>query len=286
MHVLFVHGRSQGGKSEAALLSEWREALDNGLKVAGVALADGLVFDMPFYGDALDDFVERAALPSPSEIVQMGGGEDPGFAQFTQSALLEISTAGGIADSEIQQEMSDGPLEMGPQNWEWVQAIVKVIDRKWPNFSGRTIEQFLKDVYLYLNKPAVRKTIDEIVREKLTSEQTLVVGHSLGSVVAYNVLCHNKIDIAGFLTVGSPLGIKAITGQLGLPENPAGNRWFNAYDERDIVALNPLDGNHFPVAPQIENFSGVRNGTANRHGISGYLTNKIVASTFVDWSKN
>lgn len=286
MRVLFVHGRAQGGKSEASLLSEWRKALDAGLASAGLTLGANLDFDMPFYGAVLDDFVKRADLPGPSEIVQMGGGADPRFEQFAQSALLEISVAGGIADAEIQQEMPDGPQEMGPQNWEWVQAIVKVIDRKWPKFSGGTIERFLKDVYLYLDKPVVRKTIDAIVEEKLTTNRTLVVGHSLGSVVAYNVLRRSQIDIAGFVTIGSPLGIKAISGQLGLPANPAGSRWLNAYDERDIVALNPLDEIHFPVAPKIENFAGVRNDTANRHGISGYLGDRVVASRLMGWTQS
>ena len=283
MHVLFVHGRAQGGKSEAALLSEWRKALDAGLASAGVALDAHVDFDMPFYGDILDDFVERAELPSPSDIVQMGGGADLGFEQFIQSALLEMSVAGGVADAEIQREMPDGPQEMGPQNWEWVQAIVKVIDRKWPSFSGGTIERFLKDVYLYLDKPVVRKAVDATVEEKLTTNRTLVVGHSLGSVVAYNVLRRHKIDIAGFVTIGSPLGIKVVSGKLGLPANPAESRWFNAYDERDIVALNPLDKIHFPVAPEIENFADVRNETPNRHGISGYLGDKTVAHQISKW---
>lgn len=283
MRVLFVHGRAQGGKSETTLLSEWRKALDAGLASAGVALDADLDFDMPFYGDLLDDFVKRADLPSPTDIVQMGGGADPGFEQFVQSALLEMSVAGGVADAEIQREMPDGPQEMGPQNWEWVQAIVKVIDQKWPSFSGGTIERFLKDVYLYLDKPIVRKAVDAVVEEKLTSSRTLVVGHSLGSVVAYNVLRRSQIDIAGFVTIGSPLGIKAVSGQLGLPANPAGSRWFNAYDERDIVALNPLDEAHFPVAPKIKNFAGVRNDTANRHGISGYLGDRTIARCVADW---
>ncbi len=284
MRILFVHGRSQGGKSEAVLLSEWQEALDMGLAISGDTLDANLTFDMPFYGDVLDDFVERANLPSPTDIVRMGTNSDHGFEQFAQSTLLEISVAGGIGDVEIQQEMPAGPKEMGPQNWEWVQALVKVIDKRWPKISGYSIERFLQDVYLYLDKPIVRKAIDRIVEEKLREERTLIVGHSLGSVVAYNVLRQNKIDVAGFITIGSPLGIKAVTGQLGLPSNPAGSLWFNAYDERDIVALNPLDAMHFPVAPEIENFSEVKNGTANRHGISGYLGDGTVARKVTGWS--
>jgi hypothetical protein len=151
--------------------------------------------------------------------------------------------------------------------------------RTWPGISGRTIETFLNDVYLYLDKAVVRKKINSIVESELTDEPTVVVAHSLGSVVAYDVLMshHSNINLAGFLTVGSQLGIKAITAMLGLPRNPAPGKWVNAYDKRDIVALNPLDANHFPVAPQIVNFAGVKNHTSNRHGIDGYLDDSVVA---------
>jgi hypothetical protein len=113
-----------------------------------------------------------------------------------------------------------------------------------------------------------------IVEAEITDEPTLVVGHSLGSVVAYDVLCNNlsRMKLAGFITIGSPLGITAITSMLGLPTNPAaGPGWVNAFDLRDVVALNPLDANHFPAAPPISNFSGVENHTDNRHSIGGYL---------------
>jgi hypothetical protein len=54
-------------------------------------------------------------------------------------------------------------------------------------------------------------------------------------------------------------------------------KWFNAMDERDIVALYPLSKKYFQVTPQIENKTDVQNPTENRHGISGYLGDPEVA---------
>lgn len=54
--------------------------------------------------------------------------------------------------------------------------------------------------------------------------------------------------------------------------------WFNALDERDVVALQPLDGTTFAVDPPIDNYTGVRNRTENAHGISGYLDDPQVAT--------
>jgi hypothetical protein len=58
--------------------------------------------------------------------------------------------------------------------------------------------------------------------------------------------------------------------------------WFNALDHRDIVALYPLDADHFGVEPAIENKTDVENHTDNRHGISGYLDDEVVARRIFD----
>jgi hypothetical protein len=53
-------------------------------------------------------------------------------------------------------------------------------------------------------------------------------------------------------------------------------------DDRDVVSLYPLDPKHFLVDPPIENKTNVDNPTANRHGISGYLSDRVVAKRIYD----
>ena len=53
-------------------------------------------------------------------------------------------------------------------------------------------------------------------------------------------------------------------------------------EERDIVSLYALDETHFPVDPAIENKTDVDNFTENRHGIAGYLSDKVVAKRIYD----
>lgn len=272
MRILFIHGRSQGKKSSDILREEWGAALARGLADAGLRLPDGIASDYPFYGKTLDDFVDQAKLPKVSDIVSMGGSSgDPGFDSFTRSVLQEIESRGEISEEDVRAQMDPGSeiTEMGPQNWAWVRAFVRAVDARWPGFSGARINDFLTDVWLYLDKPAVQSAIDAIIEAELTDEPTLVVSHSLGTVVAYNILRKNKINLIGLMTLGSPLAIKAITAKLGLLENVAPRRWVNAYDVADIVALNPLDSTHFPVAPKIANYGGVENTTGNHHGIGG-----------------
>ena len=131
----------------------------------------------------------------------------------------------------------------------------------------------------------MRARIDQVIADALGDEPCVVGAHSLGSVVAYNVLRDRSAtpQYPGLVTLGSPLGIRAIKQQLPTPlvSPPCIRQWFNAYDDRDVVALVPLDAQRFNVLPPIENKGDVLNFTDNRHGIEGYLVDPVVAQRVV-----
>lgn len=285
MHILMIHGRAQGGKNKTKLKKEWVDTLAVGLSAHGKSLPAGTVVDFPFYGDLLDDFVKKADLPTPAEVVQKGPGQNDEFERFQQAVLMEMKQEMRISDDEVEAVMPPGaPTEKGPENWAWVQAIARLLDDHFTPLTDFTIERFLKDVFLYLTRPAVTKAINKTVEDMLSAEPTIVVSHSLGTVVAYNVLKKNKakLKLTKFVTLGSPLGIRAVSAKLGLIENVAGNvGWYNAYDERDVVALNPLDSSYFRVNPSVINNNGVKNHTKNRHGIVGYLNDGGVGAAII-----
>jgi hypothetical protein len=174
----------------------------------------------------------------------------------------------------------DGDVQdRGPLNWRWVQAIMRTLNQI-PGLDGDMIERFTRDVWVYLTRSAVRKAINETVSAFVRPGENLaVLAHSLGSVVAYDILRQSGSTTAKlFLTVGSPLGINAISKRVAPLTFPAGvQSWFNARDTRDAVALYPLDAHNFGITPPVNNFNGVRNRTPNAHGISGYLDDRRVA---------
>jgi len=285
MRVLFIHGRAQEGKDPVALKKNWIETLDKGLTAAGVSLPSDVSFDFPFYGDKLDEFTADANLPTPADVASKGSGQNRKFEEFMQSALDEIYKGSQITQADVEALVDDDGIgEKGIQNWGWVQAIARAIDNRYPGFAEATIEQFLRDVYLYVNTPGVARGIDAIIEDMLTDEPTVVVGHSLGSVVGYKVILNNmsRMNFRKYVTVGSPLGLKAISSKLGIPENPLSKGWYNAYDDGDIVALNPLNEKYFPTDPPIVNNDGVQNHTDNQHGIIGYLNDANVANAIAD----
>ena len=285
MRLLLVHGRSQGSKDPVQLASDWQKALDIGLNAAGKVLPNQAQVDFPFYGAVLDGFTAQFDVAVDEVATEKGIGGQDDFAEFAKSVALEVKEAKQIPDGVVKARMVKihGPdvTEKGPQNWEWVQSIISVLDSLSPGTTEKTFSLFLRDVFLYTRRKVVRKAIDKIVADKLTDEPTVVVGHSLGSVVAYNVLSSgNKKSVTAFITVGSPLGIRGISNSLDIPlRNVAGHSgWFNGYDERDVVALNPLDATYFPVHPDIVNDGTLVNATDNYHGIISYLDKAAVAS--------
>jgi hypothetical protein len=284
--LVLVHGRSQGGKDPAELKRVWLDTLRKGLGVEREGILNDIDVQFPYYGDVLDEFIAQAEEQLPADIIVRGQATeaDPKYLAFQAAFIEEARSQVGLVDAQIGMELDGEVRTRGPENWEWVQAILRAMDAV-PGVSARALERFTRDVYLYLSRSVVRKRINDIVLSDISTTKTVVIGHSLGSVVAYDVLkdLGGSFDIPLYATVGSPLGVRPIRNALGTLSFPTVVKsWYNAFDERDVVALNPLDTSRFPVDPPIENYAKVRNGTENAHGIIGYLNDAVVAKRIYD----
>ncbi|OPY99273.1 hypothetical protein A5906_26495 [Bradyrhizobium sacchari] len=278
---MLIHGRSQQGRDPAELKSIWMDTLHRGAAKINRNLPDDLEVVFPYYGDKLDELARQSEIPLTNDVQAKGNPVDDDFLKFQASVAESMRQGAGITNAQVQQEFGTNTTERGPQNFAWVQAIIRAIDRNAGAASQTTIETIMRDVYLYTTRAGVRDEVDRIVGPALNEKPCVVIAHSLGSVVAYNVLRTDRrnLNVKAFITVGSPLAIRAIRDQLrpiGFPA-PA-KAWYNAFDPRDVVALYPLDAANFPVSPTIENYGKVRNGTDNRHGIIGYLDDVDVAT--------
>jgi len=279
--LVFVHGRAQEHKDSVALKQEWIDAWRRGLSKTGLDLpiADSAI-GFPYYGQTLYDLVSGAADPAA---VIVRGNAPSAELEFQQAVVEEIRRVIGLTDAQVDAALTADVRQRGPLNWEWVQGILKAIDQHVPHASGASIALATNDVYQYLRNPGIRDTIEAGVRTAFSAGgPTVVVSHSLGTVVAYNLLRRDGATMGWqvplLVTLGSPLGIKAIRAGVSPIEHPSCvGRWYNAMDERDVVSLYPLDKAHFDVAPAIENKRDVRNETPNRHGIAGYLDDPLVA---------
>ena len=287
--LVFIHGRSQENKNATALKAEWVDSWKNGLAKNGLSLPisdDNIRF--PYYGQTLFDLVNEVPAGDVADVIVRGDDTNEKEALFVRDFVLEIQQQLGITDFQVQELTAETISERGPLNWKWVRSVLKALDTHVPGASSNSISLATRDVYLYLKNPGFQNVIDTGVRKAFTpGVETVVVGHSLGSIVSYNLLRRDGKDLGWnvplYVTLGAPLAVTAVKDALRPVKHPTCvTKWFNAMDSRDVVALYPLDAAHFPVTPTIENKTNVDNPTENRHGISGYLSDAVVAKRIYD----
>jgi hypothetical protein len=287
--LVFVHGRAQEAKDAHALKDQWIATLKEGLAKSRLDLPiPESDIRFPFYGDTLDGLVRGVPSDQVAQVIVKGDNADEEERAFMRSVIQEVQAKAKITDAKIAAAAGQGVVEKGPLNWEWLQGVLKAIDQNVPFASGASIALATNDVYQYLHNIGIRDQIEMGVRQALQPDvPTVVVGHSLGTVVSYNLLRRegkaSRWNVPLYMTVGSPLAVKAIKKGLAPNKHPeCVGKWFNAMDERDVVALYPLDDENFPISPSIDNKRDVDNQTENRHGIAGYLNDKEVAKRIYD----
>jgi PGAP1-like protein len=138
------------------------------------------------------------------------------------------------------------------------------------------------DAYFFTDQ---RQPIRERLRQALNAVAgpVVVVGHSLGSVIAYDVLSEAAFAASAvplLVTLGSPLGYTEIqdvvTRPLRLPA-PV-QLWANFTDPLDLIALDTSLADEFQGAPRIID-ALVNNPSPNNHAVCGYLRASRVRST-------
>ncbi len=205
--------------------------------------------------------------------------------------------------------------------------------RSWRNKTAWLIYT-LADLFPFLipltPDPAVKSTVEETrdyfdnranigwqVRELLKvplrrifagGERVLLIGHSMGSVIAYDTLwelwhqegLRGHVDL--FLTLGSPLGMHYVQKRLlgadktGKQRYPGGiRRWLNVAAEGDLTALDPevrddfrpmldlglterIQDKHREIYAYFRNQDGL-----NPHRSYGYLVHPQVGKIIAHW---
>lgn len=171
-----------------------------------------------------------------------------------------------------------------------------------------------KEISRYFkNKNNIACNIRDKLKEQLRpilnkNEKVLLIGHSLGSVIAYDALWElshlenstGKIDM--FLTIGSPLGMNYVQRRLAgneytaIKKYPTNiNHWVNISAEGDITALDRVFTDDFSEMIELElidriedHCEGIYNFFRNEEGLNthrsyGYLVNPAVGKVIADW---
>ena len=283
MRLIFVHGIRQEGKPQETLKDNWEGALRNAWTALGIPIpAFELV--MPYYGDELDALTREVRGPSAA-VIARGGAPAAAYSAGEVEMLRQLAKRAGATDADIRQELGQAVVARGPANWEWVQGIARWLSRNAPWLSEFALD-FVRQVDAYLDRPHIQQAVDAIVGPALREGPSVVVAHSLGSIVSYRLLRRYGTDasVKLFVTLGSPLGIDVVKARLKPPrlKVPDGvERWLHGADERDYVALEAaLNARTF--AADIENLTDIHNSQADPHSIWDYLSDPRIAKRIAE----
>ena len=282
--VIYVHGIGNKPTSEV-LRCQWDKALFG----RGMGERTRLAY-----------WVNRDRHPTPEAGTCGDRDQGPTINQAEQRILSALGIAPSLRDlDELADALASTPAEsemlhsmldeMGstgtPQRGPGKRGLLDKVNEILLKMISAAL---LQDVHDFFFDKKRREAMERSLLDRMESGggPFVVVAHSLGSVIAYEVLRKldpAKYDVALFVTIGSPLGLPSIRsmfkqsiGKKKLPFPTCVRHWYNAADRQDPVTL---DGN---LTDDIENpgqrFSNLQGADINTdsprnpHSGSGYLS--------------
>ena len=269
MIVVYVHGN--GNKVRKDLLKhQWDLALfgrdaGDGSRMAYWA---PLLHPQPLPDPEFDE-AELAGAPAQessealvTEIAETAGQDTGPLEAYARGMAY---TAEAVVDGEQLEQRADE---------EAVPELLPLPRAARIRIFEQLVKVTFKDVHAYFFRGFAER-MRAVVRETIADidEPFVIVSHSLGTIIAYDVLREQAgRQVPLLVTVGSPLGVREIQDLVTRPlEVPAGvGAWVNASDARDVVALDhTLRPEYAP--PGLITDLMVVNTSANHHGIREYL---------------
>ena len=266
--IVAVHGIGQQLKGPHTLKETWLPAMRDGLTFAGAAVPAAEDLVCAFYGALF----RRPGTKGVGEPPYRADDVEEGFerelleAWWQEAAAIEPQVPGSDAKTKLRTPDS-------------VQRALNALSRSrfFAGLAERALIGFIKQVHRYFADPQLRAQVTDRVAREIGRDTRVVIGHSLGSVVAYEALCARPDPpVRALVTLGSPLGIRHLVFDRLQPAPADGSgawpsgvaSWTNIADDGDVVALvkqlRPWFGQ------RVEDVR-VHNG-AKAHDISPYLT--------------
>jgi len=229
--IIGVHGLKNKPKP-TNLTKLWKQAIADGLKRNRnrSITYNSLPFEHAYWADV------HHTKPTADRQYQPGKGRSP-YPEYRES-LLDSARA-------FISDIADNPVDWAKQ---WM---------KMTRLADKFLAEVFEDLARYYARDDYRAEVRQRLRERILKhaldgdnphKRIMVIAHSMGSIVAYDVLRdlgrdHPGIRINHFITIGSPLGLPHVKhrieeehGKARTPTNVL--RWTNMAERYDPVAAD------------------------------------------------
>jgi hypothetical protein len=254
--VVVAHGVGQQYVGAAYLRERWLRAMLDGLERAGYPDPSGLDVNYAFYGDLFRP-LDKGSIPSKRGLPVKAPAVSKRKPQRDQQSYQSLADTGDDLEADILRAWDRHSAELDPptrkqRNETLRQPLpMRLLSLLFGSTFLANVAQWslpgdARQISIYLQDQALRASARERIVQAIDRDTRVLVGFSLGAVVAYETLCLNPtLPVTTFVTIGCPLGIRGLifdrlepSPRDGLGEWPVGIQvWHNVVDPRDVVAL-------------------------------------------------
>jgi hypothetical protein len=229
----------------------------------------------------------------------------------------DIAIDQAAIEAVIQQDSASKEDIAEATSWQrrvarWIFSLADVMPFLIPHIANERLELHMRDLRRYVrNSNEIAEHTRQMLKIPLRAaaeagRPILLIGHSMGSVIAWDSLWqlahsdddHVAVDL--FLTMGSPLGQHYIQRRLqGGAESGASRfvsgirRWVNLTAVGDLTAIDPVLADDFAEMVDLGMVESIDDhvlhnyfrldGVLNVHAEYGYLANDVTARLVSDW---
>ncbi len=301
--IIFIHGRDQK-PDKAPLQALWYDAIEHGLQrdcgdSSSLQAFRNVEKRFVYYGE-----LSNTLLKKPTE--------DPASRQQALAKLKEYQT------SQFDEATYDDVSKMGFLKEALADTFSAILGRM--GVAETLITMVAPDMAHYWNEDSyfgsdVRHRLMVELKEALDNQDdVMIVSHSLGSIISYDVLwklshygeyrldygADKKVDL--LVTLGSPLGDENVKDRLkgsrlkGEKKYPLNiQQWINISAEDDFISHDSRIKNDYKEMLELGLVPGgmkdiypiynlnIRNGKSNPHASIGYLIHPEFIAVLDEW---
>lgn len=266
--IICIHGRSNKPAQET-LREWWQDAVEEGLAESTAISLGSVDLKMAYYANI--HYADEGPLTVENN--------DEPYEPADVGAIKPYKI--GLFDRfrKVTGNWLDTPLDWLEEHSHLFSAL------------GRSVSQkLLEDLGEYYSDPDIRNQINNRLKQLLIThkdDEIILVSHSMGTIVAYEVLRelgkdpeHPGFVLEHLVTMGSPLGLTVVKGnasgdrkKLRTPSCVRGS-WVNFSDPDDFVCLDShLQDDYEPnsFAVQVKDVMVCNDYPGNEHKSYGYL---------------